>query len=64
MMKYIMENYGVDKSNLSREDVCLLYARILVAQDKYYNLSANVQLVNATMSELFFLRKAKKLTGR
>ena len=64
MMKYIMENFGIDMSGLEKDDVCLLYARILQAQDRNYNASFNIQLINATMSELFYLRKAKKLTGR
>ncbi|GMH76743.1 hypothetical protein TL16_g07183 [Triparma laevis f. inornata] len=65
MMKYILENFNIDLSNLDKSDCCLLYARILQAQDRNYNgSSGNVQLINATMSELFYIRKAKKLTGR
>lgn len=61
MMKYILENFNIDLSNLDKSDCCLLYARILQAQDRNYNGSGNVQLINATMSELFYIRKAKKV---
>ena len=64
MVQFILEAPSSDLSRLVREDVCMLYARLLQKQDSTYNVSNNTPFINATMSELFYIRKAKKLTGR
>ena len=64
MVRFILENPDADMSKLDKEEVCLLYARILVAQDRNYGNSVNSQMIGSAMNEFFFMRKKRKLTGR
>jgi len=67
MAEYCLESSATDQldtSNLSRDDVCMLYARVLKRQDDHYGADTNKSMYNSTMSEIFFSRKARKLTGR
>ena len=67
LMEFCLESSvteGLDTSNLEREDICMVYARILRRQDEHYGSDINKSMYNSTTSELFFLRKARKLTGR
>ncbi|GMI51058.1 hypothetical protein TeGR_g13257 [Tetraparma gracilis] len=63
MLQFILESQP-DESNLDREQLCLLYARVLTKQDEANKTDYNNQMVQATLSEVFYLRKAKKLTGK
>jgi tetratricopeptide (TPR) repeat protein len=67
LMEYCLESSVTDQmdmSHLSREDVCMVYARILAKQDEHYSGETNKSMLSSTMSEIFFLRKERKLTGR